>query len=226
MGTTANSSAKSDFEQRRVVIVDDHPVIRLGLERLLVRRNMAVCGAASTAAEGTEIIRKEKPDVALIDVGLPDANGIDLTRQIVLDFPKVRVVVFSMHDDFTIASRALRAGASAYVAKADLLEQLDEALHHVFNGNTYVSPEVAAGEPAFENDLVARLTDREFQVFERIGIGRETKEIAEELGVSAKTVEAHRAHIKEKLGCAKASQLARFATQWVTIREGRNSLPI
>src|SRR4051812_42821372 len=146
MGMTANSSAKDNSRQKRVVIVDDHPVIRLGLERLLARRDFAVCGAASTAAEGTEMIRKEKPDVALIDVGLPDANGIDLTRQIVLDFPNVRVVVFSMHDDFTVASRALRAGASAFVAKGEVLEHLDEALHHVFNGDTYVSPEVAGRE--------------------------------------------------------------------------------
>jgi DNA-binding NarL/FixJ family response regulator len=226
VGKPNQSSNTKTSARRRVVIVDDHPLIRLGLQRLLAQKNFEVCGAASTAAEAALLIKTSKPDVVLVDVGLPDVTGIELTKQIRADFPKVRVIVFSMHDDIAIAARALRAGAAGYVDKGEVLAKIEEALHQVLAGQNYMSPAITGelGTRALESDAVARLTDREFEIFERIGKGQETRNIADELKLSIKTVEAHRVHIKAKLEIAKARELIRFATQWVAIHEKNNPL--
>ena len=133
---------------RRVVIVDDHPLIRRGLERLIHSGDrFAVCGEAGTAAEALKVLRQSQPEIVILDISLPDKNGIALTKQIVADFPKTRVLILSMHDDADHASRALKAGATGYMVKNDAAEKIEMALEEVWRGRRYVSDSVAAQMP-------------------------------------------------------------------------------
>ena len=214
-----NSSKIS--KRKRIVIIDDHPLIRSGMERLINSSNgFVVCGEAGNATEGVSVIRKEKPDLAIVDVGLPGENGIELTKQLVREFPQMPILIFSMHDESDYALRALRAGAMGYMAKHETIEKVGTAVQEVLSGRLYFSPTIS-GDPrksAEEVNLVDRLTDRELEIFERIGKGQEVRAIAKALHLSPKTVEAHRTHIKEKLNLQNAREVARFAVQWVSRR--------
>ena len=209
---------------KRIVIVDDHPLFRKGLEQLIDNSDdgFAVCGEAANAAEAMSVIRKMKPDLAIVDLSLPGANGIELVKNIRAEFPKLPVLILSMHDESLYALRALRAGAQGYVMKQEALENVVGAIREVFAGRPYLSPDMSAklitnyasGTPG-ESNLTDRLSDRELEILELIGKGRDVHEIARTLHISSKTVETHRAHIKEKLNLQNARQVARFAVQWV-----------
>jgi DNA-binding NarL/FixJ family response regulator len=209
---------------KRIVIVDDHPLFRKGLEQLIHNSDdgFAVCGEAANAAEAMSVIRKIKPDLAIVDLSLPGANGIELVKNIRAEFPKLPVLILSMHDESLYAVRALRAGAQGYVMKQEALENVIGAIREVFAGRPYLSPDMSAklitnyasGTPG-ESNLTDRLSDRELEILELIGKGRDIHEIARTLHISSKTVETHRAHIKEKLNLQNARQVARFAVQWV-----------
>jgi DNA-binding NarL/FixJ family response regulator len=213
---------------KRIVIVDDHPLFRKGLEQLIHSEvTFAVCGEASNAAEAMEVIRKLTPDLAIADLSLPGANGIELIKNIRAEFPKLPILVVSMHDESLYALRAMRAGAEGYVMKHEAMANVIQAIHEVFNGRPYLSPAMAAQvitkfahrQTEGETDAVERLSDRELEILELIGKGNEVRQIAKLLHLSPKTVETHRAHIKDKLDLKNAREVARFAVQWVDARE-------
>src|SRR5215469_1030465 len=214
-------------EAKRIVIVDDHPLFRRGLEAMIHSDGaFAVCGEAGNAAEAMDVIRKLKPDMAIVDVSLPGANGIELIKNIRVEFPKLPILVLSMHDESLYAVRALRAGADGYVMKHDAMANVIHAVHEIFNGRPYLSPAMAAQviskfahrQAEGETEVVERLSDRELEILELIGKGKEVREIAKQLHVSPKTVETHRAHIKDKLDLKNSREVARFAIEWVTAK--------
>jgi DNA-binding NarL/FixJ family response regulator len=212
-----NSSAK------RIVLVDDHPLFRKGLEQLISSHGgFVVCAEAGNAAAAMEVIRRVNPDLAIVDLSLPGANGIELIKNIRAEFAKLPVLVLSMHDESLYAVRALRAGANGYVMKQEALENVITAIGEVLAGRPYLSRDmsaklisnVATGSST-EESPTDKLSDRELEILELIGKGRDVREIARALHISTKTVETHRAHIKEKLNLPNARQVARFAIQWL-----------
>lgn len=215
-------------EAKRLVIVDDHPLFRKGLEQLIHSDGaFAVCGEAENASEAIDLIRKLNPDLAIVDLSLPGANGIELIKNIRAEFPKMPVLVLSMHDESLYAVRALRAGADGYVMKHEAMANVTHAIREIFNGRPYLSPAMAAQvitkfahrQAEGETDAVERLSDREIEILEMIGKGHEVRQIAKLLHLSPKTVETHRAHIKDKLDLKNSREVARFALQWLQARE-------
>ena len=223
---TARPEAKR-LQSIRILVVDDHPLFRHGLIQLLNSDEaFSVCGESGSAPEALGLIRKLDPDLVIADVTLKGPSGLELTKSIRAEFPKLRVLVLSMHDEPTYAVRSLRAGANGYVTKQDALGSVLIAVREVMNGRVYLSPSMASEvisnvvKPKQEpgTNPTDALSDRELEILERIGKGEEVKEIAHALNLSPKTVETHRAHIKEKLKLANARQVARFAVQWATAR--------
>jgi DNA-binding NarL/FixJ family response regulator len=207
-----------------VLVVDDHPLFRRGVVQLLQDEpDLEVRAEASTSNEALEAIRKHKFDLAVVDIGLDgSANGIELTKHIKAEKPKLPVLVLSMHDETLFAERALRAGARGYVMKREALDNFISAVRVVLRGEIFISPNmskrmVLAHLHGSGDTLspVEKLSDRELEVLQLLGEGKEVREIAQRLHLSAKTVEAHRAHIKEKLQLQNARQVARFANEWV-----------
>ena len=142
---TSSSVRKAPMRSRRLIIIDDHPLIRRGLERLISSGDrFIVCGEAGTAAEGMMLLQEFQPEVAIVDIGLPDKSGIDLTKQIVATFPQTHVLILSMHDDVDYAKRALKAGAIGYMVKNDAAEKIEAALEEVWNGRRYISDSIAS----------------------------------------------------------------------------------
>lgn len=220
---TKEKPRSGSAEDKRIVIVDDHPLFRKGLEQLINSSGdgFHICGEAGDAAEGMSVIRGLKPDLVIVDLSLPGANGIELIKNIRAEFAKLPVLILSMHDESLYAVRALRAGAQGYVMKQEALENVIVAIREVLAGRPYLSQDMSAklitnfvGGPNQPN-VTDRLSDRELEILELIGKGRDVREIARALHISAKTVETHRAHIKEKLNLKNARQVARFAVQWL-----------
>ena len=216
---------KGSENRKRVVLVDDHPVLRKGLARLIdSKEGFVVCGEASSAIEAMALIRELKPHLAIVDIGLPGASGIELTKSIRAEFPDMPVLILSMHEDALYATRALRAGATGYIVKQDAIDNIATALQETLNGRRYLSPGIVeqlqndglGEEPRSSHDLIDQLTDRELEIFHLIGKGRDVREIADALAVSPKTVETHRTNIKEKLRLKNSRQVSRVALQWVT----------
>jgi DNA-binding NarL/FixJ family response regulator len=210
----------------RIAIVDDHPLFRKGLEQLIGSHNgFTVCAEAANAAVAMEMIRRVRPDLAIVDLSLPGANGIELIKNIRAEFQKLPILVLSMHDESLYAVRALRAGAQGYVMKQEALENVIAAIDEVLAGRPYLSRDMSAKlitNVASGTDQavpIEKLSDRELEILELIGKGRDIREIAQSLHISTKTVEAHRAHIKEKLNLSNARQVARFAVQWLAEQE-------
>jgi len=187
-----------------------------------------VVGEASSTPEALTVVRHQRPTLAIVDLGLKGANGLELTKSLRAEFPRMPVLVLSMHDEPTYAVRSLRAGANGYVTKEEALGSVLVAVREVIGGRTYLSPGMAS--EVISNVVLSKtapgeqptdlLTDRELEILERIGKGEEVKGIAKALHLSPKTVETHRAHIKEKLKLTNARQVARFAVQWASGREG------
>ena len=207
--------------------MDDHPLFRKGLTELINSDDeFMVCGEAANAAEAMDVIRRVAPDLAIVDVSLPGANGIELIKNIRAEFAKLPILVLSMHDESLYALRSLRAGAQGYVMKQEALANVLTAIQQVFDGRPYLSAAMSAKlivsyAEAPDNGKAAptdNLSDRELEILELIGKGHEVREIAQELHLSPKTVETHRAHIKEKLNLKNARQVTRFAVQWMDAR--------
>ncbi len=218
------STKQAQPNKKRILLVDDHPVLRKGLVRLIDSKDeFVVCGEASTAADAMALIRELEPHLAIVDIGLPGASGIELTKTIRTEFQKLPVLILSMHEEALYATRALRAGAMGYIVKQDAIDNIAEALQEALNGRCYLSPVIAAqlqhNGPDKQihptDDPVSLLTDREFEIFELIGKGHEVREISHALGVSPKTVETHRTNIKGKLKLKNARQVTRLAVQWL-----------
>jgi DNA-binding NarL/FixJ family response regulator len=218
------SAKQAQPNKKRILLVDDHPVLRKGLVRLIDSKDeFVVCGEASTAADAMALIRELEPHLAIVDIGLPGASGIELTKTIRAEFQKLPVLILSMHEEAFYATRALRAGAMGYIVKQDAIDNIADALREALNGRCYLSPVIAAqlqhNGPDKQihptDDPVSLLTDREFEIFDLIGKGHEVREISHALGVSPKTVETHRTNIKEKLKLKNARQVTRLAVQWL-----------
>ncbi|HZR78491.1 MAG TPA: response regulator transcription factor [Chthoniobacterales bacterium] len=210
-------------DPKKILLVDDHPVLRKGMVRLIDANNdFEICGESSNATEAMALIRELSPDLVIVDIGLPGTSGIELTKTIRAEFPKLPVLILSMHEEVLYATRALRAGASGYIVKQDAIDNIAVAVREALIGRRYLSPVIAeqmqqnGSASATSADPISLLTDREFEIFELIGKGHEVREISEALGVSPKTVETHRTNIKEKLKLKNARQVARLAVQWLS----------
>jgi DNA-binding NarL/FixJ family response regulator len=217
------SKKRSAPDAIHIVVVDDHPLFRHGLVQLLnSEQSFEVVGEASSAPEALTLVRRLKPTMAIVDLGLKGPSGLELTKSLRVEFPKMPVLILSMHDEPTYAVRSLRAGANGYVTKEEALGSVLVAVREVISGRTYLSPGMASevisnvvlSKSRTGNTPTDQLTDRELEILERIGQGEEVKAIAEALNLSPKTVETHRAHIKEKLHLKNAREVARFAVQW------------
>jgi DNA-binding NarL/FixJ family response regulator len=218
------TAAAPQTRTRRIMIVDDHPLVRQGIRTLLSgQSDFTVSGEAASAHEALELMRNDPPDAAIVDLTLKDSSGLDLIKDIQIRHPRVLVLVVSMRDEGFYAERVLRAGARGYVIKEEGPEEILRGLRRILEGQVHVSDRVAskvmqkivAGAGNAQANLLDSLTDRELQVFELIGNGLPTREIARELHISTKTVDSHREHIKEKLHLSSASELLRHAIQWV-----------
>ena len=218
------STPAAPTQRKGILIVDDHPLFRKGVVQMLSQQpDLEVRAEAENSPAALDLIRRIPLDLAVVDIGLHEStNGIELTKSIKAEHPNLPVLVLSMHDESLYADRALRAGARGYLMKREALDCVIAAVRTVLDGDIYVSPIMqkrmiaehvrANGEARAAID---RLTDRELEILQLIGEGTEVREIAQKLHVSAKTVEAHRAHIKEKLDFKNAREVARFATTWV-----------
>jgi DNA-binding NarL/FixJ family response regulator len=212
-------------EKRGVLIVDDHPIVRQGLAQLIDQEHdLHVCGQAEDAHAAMKAIRELAPDLAVVDISLKDTSGIELIKDIKVQHPGLPVLTLSMHDEGIYAERALRAGARGYVMKQEATERVVTAIRRVLAGEMYVSEGMAAkmvsklvaGPAQAGGSPVDRLSDRELEVFRLIGTGYGTREMAEKLHLSVKTIETYRAHIKEKLDLLDANELLRTAINWVS----------
>jgi DNA-binding NarL/FixJ family response regulator len=209
--------------QKRILIVDDHPMMRQGLAQLIgVDPDLAVCGEAGDAGAALDAVGRLKPDLVLADISLPGKNGLELIKDFQAMQPGLPVLVISMHDESLYAGRVLRAGGRGYIMKQEGGKKLMEAIRQVLEGKIYVSEKMSAeiletysGRRAGgESSPLEKLTDREFEVFQLIGQGQGTREIAEKLHLSVKTVDVHRANIKAKLKLQSAPEIIRFAVRW------------
>lgn len=207
----------------KVFVVDDHPIVRQGLSLLINREpDLLVCGEAEDALSALQAVATAKPDILVVDISLNGPDGLDLLKDIRTRYPDLPVLILSMHDESIYAERALRAGAQGYIMKQEATEKVLVALRRILSREMYVSEPIAnrmlqryIGSPqAGSPSSVADLTDRELEVFRLIGGGHSTRQIAEDLHISVKTVESYQAHIKEKLSLRSARELVQHAIQW------------
>ena len=209
----------------RIYIVDDHPLVRQGLSQVINNEaDMEICGEAEDAPEAMKGVGQAEPDVIIVDISLRGNNGLELIKNLKAIHENIPILVFSMHDETIYAQRALRAGAKAYVMKKESPSKVVDAIRRIIKGEIYVSPLVAdqvlhqivnGPNNATSASPIDRLTDRELEVVQLIGRGLSSREIAESLNLSVKTIESHRAHVKEKLSLRNATELVQFSVQWV-----------
>lgn len=209
---------------RRIIIVEDHPLVCEGLNALISSQpGLEVVGQADDAPRAIRLVEETQPDIVIVDISLKHGNGIELIKRVKAKHQNVQLIVSSMHDEELYAERALRAGAMGYVHKHEGSRKILDAIDAVLAGRIFVSDRVsnrvlsqmAHGQEAVEQSPVSQLSDRELQVFELIGQGQSTRQIAEKLHLSPKTVERYRENIKQKLNLPNAVALVRHATQWV-----------
>jgi DNA-binding NarL/FixJ family response regulator len=207
----------------KILIVDDHPLLREGLKRVIgSEEGLAICGVAGSAREALSLTEATSPDLVVTDLGLPERSGLELIKDLRALHPEILIVVLSMHDEMLYAERAFTAGAKGYVMKETAADHLITAIRAVLKGGVYASAAVtnhlmhsfARGTSERPCLPLKRLTDREMQIFELIGAGKLTQEIGARLGISPRTVDAHRAHIRRKLGLGSAGDLLRYAIRW------------
>ena len=213
----------------KVMLVDDHPVVRRGIAQLITQESgFAVVAEAESVGEAIETVRTAQPDVVVVDLTLKGASGMELIKQLRGEHQQLPILVVSMHDERIYAERCLRLGANGYVMKEEAAEAIITALRRILDGGTYLSERLMSaavqrmvgGRPSGRGATVASLSDRELEVFQLIGRGFGTKSIAEQLSLSVKTVEAHKANIKGKLGIRSAPELQRLAVTWMESHEG------
>lgn len=211
------------LDMKRILLVDDHPLIRKGLRLTLESEtDFMVCGEAGSAEEALAIIPELAPDIIILDISLPGQSGLDMLRQLESNRVHGLVLVVSRHDEVLYAERAIRAGARGYVMKSEAPRALVTAIRKVLSGGIHVSAAInerllqgiAAGQQSFNQSPAEALSTRELEVFEMTGQGMGTREIADVLGLSIKTVESYRARIKMKLNLNNAAELVQHAVQW------------
>jgi DNA-binding NarL/FixJ family response regulator len=232
-------AAKKDSQPKKrkkeVLIVDDHPIVREGIVKLLNHEaDLTVCGEAEDAPQALKSIEKLKPHIAIVDITLKQGlSGIELIKDIKARYPRLPVLVLSMHNESLYAERTLRAGAKGYIMKQEATEKVVEAIRRVLAGEIYLSERMAQkilhkfveGKPHTGESPIERLSDRELEVFQLIGHGLKTRRVAEKLHLSVKTIETYREHIKEKLKLKDAAELVQHAIQWVQSQSDGSSNP-
>jgi DNA-binding NarL/FixJ family response regulator len=216
-------SSKTAARKSRIFIVDDHPLVREGLTNLINGQDdLVVCGEAKDSVQALDGIMKARPHVALIDISLTNESGLELVKQLSRQFPQVALIVLSMHDEALYAERALRAGARGYVMKHETSKSVLASIRRVLGGGVYVSERIvkrmasklsSSSEPVTTSP-VERLSDRELEIFRLLGQGRTTSQIAGDLNISLKTVQAYCARAKEKFGVTSLNELLRAAIRW------------
>jgi DNA-binding NarL/FixJ family response regulator len=209
--------------KKAVLVVDDHPLMRQGLALLInQQQDMQVCGEAEEAQAAMHAIAHLHPDIMILDISLTGPDGLELLKNIRATSPDLPVLILSMHDEAIYAERALRAGANGYIMKQEATEKVLIAVRRILNGEVYLSEcmsnkmlqQYIGGAPRMIQSRIASLSDRELEVFRMIGEGRATREIAEDLHLSVKTVETYQAHIKDKLALRSGRELIQHAIQW------------
>jgi DNA-binding NarL/FixJ family response regulator len=218
-----NSKIENHPAKKKILVVDDHPIVRQGLALLINREpDLVVCGEAEESMSAIQLLASTAPDVLIVDISLSGPDGIDLLKTIRTTHPTLPVLILSMHDESIYAERALRAGANGYIMKQEATENVLVAVRRILTGEIYVSARIAnqmlqhyiTGSSSLRDSSIADLSDRELQVFRLIGEGNGTRQIAEQLHLSVKTVESYQAHIKEKLSLHSARELTQRAIQW------------
>jgi len=223
MASAANAEKEINIRKRTVFIVDDHPLLRQGLALMINRENdLTVCGEAEEAQTAMHAISQRQPDIMIVDISLNGPDGLDLLKNIRSSYPALPVLILSMHDEATYAERALRARANGYIMKHEATEKVLIAVRRILNGEIYLSDRIAnkmlqqyiGGASTALQTRLSTLSDRELEVFRSIGEGRSTRQIADELHLSVKTVETYQAHLKEKLALRSGRELIQHAIQW------------
>jgi DNA-binding NarL/FixJ family response regulator len=224
------AAGRSGVAISRIMLVDDHPIVRRGLRRLIESEpDLEVCGEAATVREARHAIRESVPDAVVADISLRDGDGIELVTDLHAHHPGLPVLVLSMHDETIYAERLITAGARGYIMKQAAGAEFIAALRRVLGGGVWVSDAIrsrmlarfAADAGSSPADPIDRLSNRELQVLQMIGRGLSTREMADSLSLSIKTVESHRQRIKSKLGLATGAQLVQFASSWVAGPQSR-----
>lgn len=208
----------------KIYLVDDHPLMRKGIAMTLdLEMDFEVCGQAESAEEAISDIPAKKPDIVVIDISLPGMNGIELIKHLKAQNPELQMLVVSRHDEDMYAERAIKAGARGYLMKMEAGDVIVNAIRRILRGQIYLSEEInnkllmgmMAGGQVGRSSPLEILSDRELEVFELIGNGSTTREIAERMHVSIKTVESYRTRIKTKLDISTGNELIKQAVQWV-----------
>lgn len=220
--TSAKARPQAAQPKKRILIVDDHAIMREGLADIIGRElDLEVCGQTGDAFEALEIAARAKPDLALVDITITGKNGLELIKDLRVQEPQIALLALSMHDETLYAERVLRAGGRGYIMKQEGGQRVIEAIRQVLAGGVAVSPKVSAkvldlfSGKACNIAPIERLTDRELEVFQLIGQGKGNPGIGDQLHISPKTVEVHRAHIREKLEITSNSELIAFAARWI-----------
>ncbi len=214
-------------ETARIAVIDDHGIVRFGYSQLINQEpGMEVCGMAGTEQEGIELLKRETPDVAIVDLSLKEGDGMDLIKSALKQNPSIKILVISAHDESLFAHRVLAVGARGFINKQEAPEKLIDGIQAIFRDDFFFSEAVTkhlirnrlGNSKPLQLEGIGSLSNRELQVFEQIGNGQSTKQIAEALYVSVKTIERHKENIKQKLNIAHSTQLVQHATQWVLER--------
>ena len=220
----SQSAAPAARTKKSLLLVDDHPFMRAGLAQLINKQpDLIVCGEAGDPNEATQVLSKTKVDLVLSDITMPGRSGLEFIKDMQAVHPELPILVVSMHDEMLYAERVLRAGARGYIMKGAGGENLLTAIRQILAGEVYISPKVSAKivgdfsarKPRGSSSPIEKLSDREFEVFQLVGHGHSTRDIAARLGLSPKTVDVHRGKIKEKLELKDATELVRYAVRWV-----------
>jgi DNA-binding NarL/FixJ family response regulator len=224
VGADLKTTLMTDSARKsRILLVDDHPITRDGLKAVInAQLNLEVCAETDNAADALELVTRLRPDLTIVDIVLKTANGIELTKNLKVCAPQMPVLVVSMHDESLYAERAVSAGAMGYVMKQEAAEKVAIAIQHLLRGEIFLSSRMkekilnrfVKKRSDHAGSLMETLSDREMEVFELIGDGYSTREIAQKLRLSVKTIDSYREHIKLKLGLESGSELVRHAIQW------------
>jgi DNA-binding NarL/FixJ family response regulator len=213
----------------RVLLIDDHPIVRQGLGLLIDREpDLCICGEAENAHSALHAVSTLRPDIVVLDISLPGPDGLDVLKEIRIRSGSLPVLILSMHDESIYAERALRAGANGYIMKQEATEKVLIAIRKILRGEVYLSDRLTSnmlqqfvhGADAAKNSPLVHLSDRELEIFRLIGEGHSTRQIADQLHLSVKTIESHQAHIKEKLALKSGRELVQHAIEWTVNLSG------
>ncbi|MBN2545543.1 MAG: response regulator transcription factor [Spirochaetes bacterium] len=208
-----------------IFVVDDHPIVVDGLKLLLENeKDLFICGFATDAAQALEKIEKLNPDLIIVDISLKGSmNGIELIKSLKSLYPDLLIITLSMYDESLYAERAIRAGSKGYIMKQEMTNTIINAIRKVLEGKIYLSDNISmnlldiymSGKVKKNKDIISSLTDREFEIFQLIGNGHKTRDIAKSLNLSVKTIETYKLRIKEKINISSSPELTKFAIEWV-----------